>query len=375
MKRICIYCEKWASGGIESFLTAMLSKLDFGSSGFQIDIVTSRMEESIFTAPLQRLGISFHQLSGDRNCIFQNRKEFIKLLEHKHYDVLHVNAFHAASLYYLCLGRKYGIPMRIAHSHNSDLRQGKFRWLKLAVHNWGKRHFVQEATDLWACSSAAAQFMFSTDQGVRIIPNGIDTTRFRFRPDQRTAVKKRLHIDDQIVIGHVGRLSYQKNQIFLLSVFQRFIQHMPNSRLMLVGDGELEGRLKEQAEALGLADRVLFVGATERVEELLWAMDVFWFPSLFEGLGIAAVEAQAAGLPVLCSTNVPQEALLLPAAQALPLDGGEDAWVTKTLALCERTVRREDCAELVRAKGYDMRDVAHLIAALYQAGHTARGKV
>ena len=376
MKKICIYCERWASGGIESFLSSLLFHMD--RSACQIDLVASCIEESIFTKPLQELGISFYQLSGSRNRVLENRAQFLKLLREKNYDVLHVNAFHAGSFYFLHLGEKAGIPKRIAHAHNSGLRKGRLAAVKLAIHDWAKKKFVRDATDLWACSSTAAEFMFPQDDDirsrVRIVPNGIDTRRFCFQPQRRQQVRAQLGMEASFVLGHVGRLSQQKNQQFLLSVLKELIPHVPNSKLLLVGEGELQQELKKQASDMGLADKVHFAGPVSHVEDMLWAMDFFLFPSLFEGLGIAAVEAQAAGLPVLCSDKVPPEAQMLSTLYALPLEAGVQLWAEKIQTLREMPVRREDCAKLVRQKGYDMDDVARMALKLYQGESAAEGQ-
>ena len=173
--------------------------------------------------------------------------------------------------------------------------------------------YAREATELWACSRPAAEFLFPAEllesRSWRFIPNGIDTRRFQFRPEVRTRVRQELGLGDSFVFGHGGRLCEQKNQAFLLEAFAKTAGRRPDSRLLLIGQGEDRSDLESRAEALNIADRVIFHGTSDRVPELLWAMDVFAFPSRFEGLGIVAVEAQAAGLPTVCAEAVPEEEL------------------------------------------------------------------
>lgn len=366
VKRICCYCERWESGGIESFLNNVLNRLDLRE--VEVDIVTADLRQSVFTAGLEQKGIHFYQLSGSQQKLRQNWRMFRQLLEQRHYDVIHFNLFQGLSLYYARLAQKAGIPVRIAHSHNTALRPSRTRPLKLLLHRAGKLLFLRSATDLWACSTPAAEFLFSRkiarEGQFRFIPNGIETERFRFDPAQRDAVRRALGLEKEFVIGNVGRLCAQKNQEFLLDIFAEVVKQKPDSRLLLVGTGELEPALKARAKALQVADKVIFYGVSDRVETLLWAMDVFAFPSRFEGLGIVAVEAQAGGLPVLCSEHVPQEARITALFHALPLNAGAQAWA-EALVCSDAAEKPRDTWQQVRAAGFDVEDVARKIERYY----------
>ncbi len=365
MKKICIYCEKWSSGGIESFIASVLSQIDLRD--IQIDLVSCQIEYSPFTKGLIERGVKFHQLSGNRNNVLKNRYLFLQLMKRQQYDILHVNAFHGGSLYYLYLGKTAGIPKRIAHSHNSMLKKGLFSALKLAIHNIGKIIYAKYGTDLWACSSVAAHFLYpkSLSSQVVIIPNGIDVMRFQFSEDKRYAVRAGLDIYDEIILGHTGRFCQQKNQLFLLDVFYNFLIKHPNSKLLLVGDGEDKSRLINRVAKLGIEEKVIFTGITSHVEDFLFAMDVFLFPSIFEGLGIAVVEAQASGLPLICSDQVPMEAMLLPNVQRLPLKLDIEQWVQAVEKVCKISNKRDSCAALVKNKGYDIETVTAFIQNTY----------
>ena len=364
MKKICVYCERWASGGIESFVTSLLSRMD--RSACQIDIVASCIEESVFTKPLQELGISFYQLSGSRNRVLENRARFVRLLREKHYDVLHVNAFHAGSFYFLRLGREAGIPVRIAHGHCAGLNRGKYYWLKMLIHNGAKAMFTRYATQLWACSQTAAACMYPKTEECRIIPNGIETERFRFQGETRLEVRKKLGLCDRLVVGTVGRLCREKNQRFLLDVFSEVQKLRPDSSLLLVGDGAERESLMQRVKQLHIEADTVFYGTTDHVEQLLWAMDLFVFPSLAEGLGLAAIEAQTAGLPVLCSDVIPAEAYLSPTMRSLPLTAPAARWASLLLDLERENAHREACADDTREKGFDIGEIAAYVAAVYQ---------
>ena len=363
MRRICVFCETWASGGIESFLTSILTNLD--KSDMEIDIVAIRIKKSVFTSLLKDCGVNFRELSGNRNSILKNRKLFLDVLKERHYDVIHLNIFHGGALYYLSLANKMGIATRIVHSHNAGLRRGKYYWLKLIIHRWASKYYIDKATDLWACSSAAADFMFPHRRPFCLVPNGFDTKRFKFELNYRNMFRQQLGVNDEIVVGNVGRLCFQKNQTFLLHVFAEFLKVQPNSRLILVGEGEDYDKLKREVSILRITDKVIFWGTTDRVEQLYWAMDVFVFPSKFEGLGIAAVEAQAAGLPVICSNSIPKEACILHSVKKVSLCSGVDRWVEAINESLRSVHSREMCATIVQKNGFDIEDVVKRVAEKY----------
>lgn len=362
MPRICILCESWESGGIESFLCNTLLAMD--RSGLEVDIVAAQIRDSVFTPPLEAAGIRFRELSGALRSP-KNRPLFSALLAERHYDVVHLNAYQGLSLHYLALAQRAGVPVRIAHSHGTGLRNSPGKTLKLRLHQLGKELWSGSATDFWACSRHAAEFLFLQGQPYRWIPNGIDVERFRFQESLRVKQRQALGLEEnQLLVGTVGRLSEEKNHQFLLDVFCQLQTLRRDSMLLLVGTGQLEKRLRARAEALGIASNVIFFGPSDHVEQLLWAMDVFAFPSHMEGLGIAAVEAQAAGLPVVCSEGVPPEAVVTGLARRLPLSAGARRWAE--ILLNEKSpADRTAVVDAVAAAGFDVSAVAKEIKCLW----------
>ena len=366
MKRICCFCERWESGGIESFLNNVLSRLDMQQ--VEVDIVAADLQESIFTKGLREKGISFYELSGRQQDLVKNWKMFRELLAARHYDVVHINAFQGLSLYYARLAKQAGVPVRIAHSHNTALRQSRTRWLKMILHNLGRKHFSSDATDWWACSTEAARFLFSKSvveaEQYRFIPNGIETQRFCFDSETRKRIRTELGVGNSLLIGNVGRLCYQKNQEFLLDVFRQVLDEEPSAHLLLVGSGDQEEMLRQRAKSFGILDRVIFYGVTDQIQTLFWAMDVFAFPSRFEGLGIVAVEAQASGLPVVCSEQVPMQANVTDLFQSVGLDQGATVWAQR-LRNMVRPVCREGYAKAVADAGFHVDAVSRGIQKEY----------
>ena len=363
-RRICCFCEKWESGGIESCIHKLIIGMDIIQR--EKDIEPAQICESVFTSDLKEKGVGFYELSGSQRKLGRNHKMFRQLLKERQYDVVHLNIFQGLSLYYGYLAKKAGVQRIITHSHNSALRRSRTRWLKLALHNMAKSLLAENATDYWACSRLAAEFMFPRDvvERYEFIPNGIDIEKFRFNDEVRKKVRKDLGIEGKLVIGNVGRLCYQKNQENLLEVFAKLQSERPESVLLLVGEGEMKEELQQQVEKLGIADKVIFYGVTDKVEQLLWAMDIFVFPSRFEGLGIVAVEAQAAGLPVICSDGVPNEAVVSDLVQKVDLRSGVDSWVESILH-CQVGVDRLAVHEQVQKSGFAVADVADRIEKVY----------
>ena len=364
MKKICIFCEVWQSGGIESFLHNILSRADL--SGIEVDIVTSELKESIFTEALQRIGVRFHELSGNYHRVLKNERLFRRLLAERGYDTVWLNVFQGMTMRFLPAAEALGVKNRIVHSHNSDLRESRLKRAKLLIHREYSRRYARFATELWACSRLAAEFMFPEailrEKGYRFIPNGIETARFRFDPQARERVREELGVSDRFVVGNVGRLCYQKNQSFLLDVFSELVKRKENGTLLLVGEGEDRAQLEEKAAALGIADSVIFYGLSSRVNELLCAMDAFVLPSRFEGLAISAVEAQASGLPVLYADKLAEETNVSGAAVPLSLELPPEAWADR-LAEAETGERETACLRL-REAGFDLAEVAERVVAL-----------
>lgn len=367
MRRICCLLERWESGGIESFLYNVLTRIDLAQ--LQVDVVVSSLGDSIFTKPLQEVGVCFFELSGSQHKVGENHRRFRLLLKERRWDVLHLNAFQGLSLYYLRIAKEAGIPVRIAHSHNAALRKSLARPLKLAVHRWARGRYTADATSLWACSRNAAEFLFAPQElegkGYQFIPNGIDTQRFQFDPEVRERVRAELGLDGKLVIGNIGRLCEQKNQGFLLDVFAEIVKQRPESRLLLVGEGEDKPLLMQKAQRLGVADGVIFYGLSDHAERLLWAMDMFVLPSRFEGLPVTGVEAQASGLPCFFADTVTRECRISDMAVFLPLTASPLEWAE---AIISRGIAadRPVSAVSVQNAGFDIAGVAREIQGVYQ---------
>ena len=239
--------------------------------------------------------------------------------------------------------------------------------LRGILHKLNKSQVTRYATDFWACSRLAGEFFYSArvvdGPRYREINNAIDPIPFLYDPAMRQSARQELGLEDAFVVGHVGRLHFQKNQSFLLDVFKELYTRRPDARLLLVGQGEDEAMLREKVHRLGLEESVRFLGVRGDVPRLMQAMDVFAFPSVFEGLGIVLVEAQAAGLGCVTSTEVPAIAKVTELLSFLPLSASPALWAQAVeQAACPRTDRRQEIADA----GYDIHQQVRLLEKLLE---------
>lgn len=371
LKRVCIFCECWESGGIESFMFNVLSNIDL--NGLEIDIVVSQLKDSIFSGRLENVGINFRELSGNQKNIIKNYRMFSKLLKERQYDVVHMNIFHAISFIYGINARKNGVKALTAHSHNTKIGRCRSYPLKIILHRFFKSFYYGIFNDFWACSAAAAKFMFPEKllkkEGFELIPNGINTERFVFNKEAREKIRGGLGVGSKPLLLNIGRLCEQKNQTFLLDVMKALADRKYDCVLLLIGEGEKLSELKEKAERLYLTDKVVFYGTSSNIEEILNAGDIFLFPSIFEGFGIAALEAQTAGLPVICSEHIPKEAFVTEHIRTVPLIDTDSAsnWAEAVIDVFEHLTERSDSAETVKRKGFDIKETAKKIETKYRS--------
>lgn len=293
--------------------------------------------------------------------LFRHFAALRKLFLTNRYLIVHAS-MNSLSLISLCAAWSAGVPVRINHSHNTAA-PGEFgRTLLKNVLRCFSRVF---ATHCCACSRIAGEWLFGRKAvrsgAVQILRNAIDTKKFGFDQTVRDTIRERYGLQNNYVIGHVGRFCYQKNQEFALEVLSALCREDPDVRLLMIGTGTTEEKLKKKAEQFGVCEAVLFLGACDDVSELYQAMDLFVFPSRYEGLGLVAVEAQCAGLPVIASTEVPDESKVTDRIRYLPLSDGAEAWAKEILH--ERTLRRDRHVSI--DPRYDIQTEAKVLEAFY----------
>ena len=292
-------------------------------------------------------------------------KELVSIFRREQYLIVHSH-LNALSVFPLFAAKQAGIPVRIAHSH-STAGKGEFsrNIMKYTLRPFSKLF----ATHYCACTNYAGKWLFgktAVDNGqVRIIRNAIDIKQFIYNEQERRIVREELGLENELVVGHIGRFMYQKNHFFLIQVFCEILKRKHDSILLLVGQGPLEEETRALVRNQGIENNVRFLGQRNDVSRLYQAMDLFLFPSFYEGLGVVCIEAQAAGLPCLVSDRVPKETDLFGTVRFIPLEASAFDWSDAALRIVEESGKRNDCKALIQRAGYDITDEAKKLEDMY----------
>lgn len=292
-----------------------------------------------------------------------------KLLRKNEYDTIHVHisSVKTRALIVPFLFKLYGGKTVIIHSHSTgiDINKGNKK-LALLKHGILKNILPLMTDEFLACSKLAGEWLYPKKylEKVKIINNGIDVEKFKFNLEKRNQLRKEMNLENKFVLGNVGRFSYQKNHEFLIKIFNEVQKIEKESVLLLIGNGELEEQIKEQVKELKLEDKVIFFGTTDKVEDYLQVMDIFPFPTRFEGLGIVAIEAQAAALKIIASDRVPEEAKLSDYFEYFSLDKTSEEWAEQILKY-KNGYERKDMTEEIEKAGYSIKSSAKELEKIY----------
>lgn len=316
------------AGGIETLVMNLYRCID--RNLVQFDFLLHRESKGFYDDEIKKMGGRMYYVPSINP--FHHRKYIESLdyffLTHHEYKIVHAH-INAYSFYVLRAAAKARIPIRIAHSHIANPSIN----LKAPFVFYCKLKIKKFATHLFACSEIAGEWLFGKtihkSKKFHIIKNAIDSKKYTFDANKRSLVRKELLIDDKFVFIHVGRFVHQKNHRFLIDFIKQYYTHNSNISLLLLGEGEDKDKIKKMVQENQLDNVVKFLGVTSNVNEYLSASDCFLFPSLFEGLGIVAIEAQTAGLLTICSDKVPKEANISPLYHSVKLDVNQ--WVNEVL--------------------------------------------
>lgn len=364
MRVLEVFGEPIADGGQESFVFGVIDKIDMDN--LHIDCLTAydcRSER--YRNLLKEKGGRIYSLKlpftpgKSRANIIAPFRRFLKKYK---YEIVHI---HSGSISVLAImaavAHNEGVRKVIVHSHctgdKDNIKHKMIRFLASLI--------MGRNVDIYcACSKEAAQWKFEKKYAANtiIVKNGIELKKYSFDLEKRRIWRAKLGFsNDNIVIGHVGRFCYQKNQTFLVELLEKLLEDSNEYRLLLVGDGDDRKEVERMAAERGLDQKVVFAGSVDNVEDYLQAMDVFAFPSRFEGLGIVAIEAQANGLSVIASEAVPRDAAVSP--HMVFIKQNIEAWTRQVKAY--ETIGRTDNKELLYDHGYDVEETAKRIRSLY----------
>lgn len=316
------------NGGVESCIMNYYRHID--KTKVQFDFLVESTSNIIDKDKIEAMGGKVI-IIPPYTKIFKYIKELKRIFKEGNYDIVHSN-MNALSVFTLFAAWLAKIKVRIAHSHSTT---NKKEWKKNLIKNVLRPFSKVFATDYFACSELAGRWLFGNrnfNKGkVTIINNAIEVEKFLFNEEVRNQMRKELNIEDKFVVGHVGRFVEQKNHTFLIDIFYEVQKEKPESVLLLIGDGPLYNVIYQKVERLGILDKVIFAGGHKHPERYYQAMDVFVLPSLYEGLPVVGIEAQANALPCLFSDTITKEILVNDNVHLVELAMDSKKWANKIL--------------------------------------------
>ncbi len=349
---------KWVGGGVESVIMNYYKHMD--RNKIQFDFICDNDSTNIPYDEIKKL--------GGRVILcppYQKQKEYqkflIDLFNKNKYKIVHSN-INTLSVFPLHAAYKAGVPIRIAHSHSTS---NKKEWKKNIIKNILRPLSKKYANVYFACSKKAGDYLFGKNTNYTIINNAIDLNKFKYNEKIRKEKRKILNIKDStLVIGHVGRFVDQKNHTFLIDIFNEIHKKNKDTVLLLIGQGPKEKEIKAKVKELKLNDSVKFLGQREDVDKLYNAMDVFLLPSLYEGLPVVGVEAQANGLLCELSSSMTEETKVLDTTRFISLDKAPEEWSKKILN-DYKNFKRKDTEKEMTDKNFNIEKEADKLEKKY----------
>lgn len=355
MKRLLCIVSAMNTGGAETFLMKMYRSLD--REKYQMDFCVNS-DENFYEQEILKLGGKIYKIPAKSQNVRKWHQELKQVVRENGYQYVIRVCEHSLAVLDLLVAREGGAKHLIMRSSNagsgssmSTFAHKCFRFLPRTV-----------PTVKLAPSTEAAEYTFGkgcVQHGQAILlHNAIDTNIYRFDEAGREKIREELGLEDKFVVGHVGRFNQQKNHEFLIDVFHEVWKSNPESRLVLVGEGELEEAVRKKVHTLDLDDYVIFTGVRKDIPQLMSAFDVFLFPSLYEGMPNTVIEAQATGLTCIISDTITREADITGLVSFLPLDN-QQQWVNTLLACgAQNDIEHRDVVGRIQESGYDICDVS-----------------
>ncbi|MDR0305262.1 MAG: glycosyltransferase family 1 protein [Chitinispirillales bacterium] len=354
--RILIHGMTANVGGLETFLMGYYRNVN--PEKIQFDFLCVNDKPAYYQEIIKR-GSKVYIIPGRRRYITYYRK-LTSIFKKNKYDVFWSNRSNLAGTSLLFkIAFKQKVPVRIIHAHSTG-SVGHWVYSGLFMHRIEMFWILKLATDFWACSSEAACYYFGKKflklATFKLIHNAIDNDKFNFNKQYRDITRESLSLSDKLVIGHIGMFGYAKNHNFVVRIFHEIYKKESNAVLLLVGDGKLRSEIETKVKFLCLKEVVHFLGIRSDIPALLNAMDIFLFPSKFEGLGIALIEAQATSLRCFASTTVPSAAAITNLLSFVDLQKKPEEWAN--IILSKRNYDRIDMTEEIQRARYDIKTQA-----------------
>lgn len=349
-------------GGTETFIINFYRKLN--KDIIQIDFVYQGYEKGVYDDELLENGSNiYHVPYKNQNPILYTKK-IKEIIMNGNYKIVHSH-MDAMGAWPLLIAKIAGVPIRIAHSHNTSHQTNNK--IKLFINDLVKIIIRKVSNYYFACSKEAGIWLFGeklyNQNKIKIIHNAIELDKYSFSDSKRQDIRSQFNITNQIVIGHVGQFREQKNHKKIIEIFYELLKDNTSYLLMLIGSGPLEDEIKKMVYDLGIQKNVIFVGESRNIFDLLNVFDIFLFPSLFEGLGIVAIEAQANGLPCVFSNQIPQEAIINKNVYIVGLDEDVDCWINALKKAYQSGHNKN--LYFLRQAGYDINKETNRLQEIY----------
>lgn len=355
MKRLLCILSNMNAGGAETFLMKVYRKID--RTKYQFDFCLNTIERCFYESEIEKLGGKIYRIpaKSENLQLFKNQLENI-VAENKYQYVLRITA-NAAGLMDLKIAKQAGADVCIARSSNSNSEKGI---KNVVAHILGKLLYSKYVDVGFAPSELAAEYTFgkrSVERNkVSIIHNALDINVYEFNPSRRESIRQEFGLSDSdLLIGNIGRFMSQKNHNFIIEIFDKIHNLIPNAYLVLVGNGELENIIRDQVKNKGLERNVIFTGVRSDIPDILSAMDVMLMPSLYEGMPNTVIEAQATGLPCVISDSITSEANITGLVKYVPLSKSSDFWADEVLKAISNN--RLNTKKMFIDSGYDIESV------------------
>lgn len=332
-------------GGIETFLMTYYRNID--RKILQFDFI-NMYDKLCFQEEIEKMGGKVYQITNVKKNPYKYYVELRNIIKKNNYKIVHINMLSMANILPIIAAYKEGVKHIILHSHNTGTPKGILRKILDKIN---KKMAIKYATDYFACSKLAGDWLYGKKNQFEVINNAIEIEKFKYNDITRKKIREELEIGKNIVIGHVGRFCEQKNHKFLIEVFNELVKIKPNYKLLLIGEGKLKQKIVEQIKKLGIEEKVVILPPKRDIQDYYQAMDIFTLPSKFEGLGIVLVEAQANGLQCICSDVVPNEVKVINTLQRIPLK--KDEWL-KALVNAKNRVNNNTVSKNLKMKNYDI---------------------
>lgn len=319
-KRVLHIVGQMNMGGQETFIMNLYRNID--RKKIQFDFIVHSKNRGYYDDEIEKLGGKIHRITSLSRNPIKHCIELKNVLKNNKYIAVHRHTCSSIIAIDLIIAKICGVKQRIVHSHAN-------RTNRLPVAHIMFRPLMNMfANEKLACSKDAGVFLYGKkgSKELKVINNAIEIEKYKYNENMRNEIRKKYNSQDNLVLGHVGRFDEAKNHKFIIEVFRDLVKKMPNAKLWLVGGGELEEEVKNQVKSYNLEEKIVFLGIRNDIEVLMMGMDVFVFPSIYEGLGIALIEAQCSGLKCMVSNNIQDEAIITNNVLKMQIDSTEE-WV------------------------------------------------